>query len=184
MPNPVSNISYTFWVGILISILNSVPNISYTFSVAVVIHHPIVQYFTRNLHAESSTLYILTEQCNLSPNYPIFHISMLNSVPDILSTFSMDDEICYPLVKYLTGNLHAESSAQYFIYIFSGRCNSLPNFPIFHQKSPSWFQHLTIWYAFLVGDLIPWPYLSIHLHITIAAFPSRHIILHPPISPN
>ncbi len=101
------NISYTFWMGILISILNPVPNISYTLLLGVLISIP-------NSVPESSAQYfmhILSGHPELSAWFqcPIFHI---HSEWVFISSYWIQ---CQNLVSdILSGHLylHTESSAR------------------------------------------------------------------------
>ncbi len=95
------NISYTFWMGVLISILNPVPNISYIFLVSILISILIsvpdssAQYFIYTLSGcaylhtkfsawiQCSIFHAYSEWASLSPSW----IECLIPVPNISYTF-------------------------------------------------------------------------------------------------
>jgi hypothetical protein len=161
----VPNISYTFWMGVLISILNPVPNISYTLLVGVLISIPnsvpesSAQYF---MHILSGHPYLHPElsawfQC------PIFHIhsEWVFISPYWIQCPNLESDI-------LSGHsyLHTESSARIqclILHIFLvGILTSIPN----------WVPNcIYSWWAFIspywIQCLNPVPNISYILWIDI-----------------
>ena len=105
--------------------------------------HPIFQSFTRNLYKcpifdihFQWAMQLITRFSNISPQ-----ISMLNSVPDIWYPFLVGDVIHCPIFHYFPIIIHAQSIAQYLIFVFSVQHNSSLKLSIFHlhAESCAWY---------------------------------------------
>ena len=74
---------------------------------------------------------------------------------------------CNSLPNFPTFHFHAESSAQYLMFIFSAQCNLLPHVPIFHPHAETGAQYLIFIFSGRCNLSPDFPIC--HLHATSSA---------------